>query len=304
MEIILFVNISFIGVYCFFLIIMVFFDKIYTNKNDDTFDDENICNNNTQTITKTPIQPYEEKYLDKFNDLKIDNDVTIRKKRSSELTNCYVFENTTLGNVIMFYRYYQDDEEISSFVYYSDYTIPYRFLETIARKYCITFKCKHIYADTKEELKKHEEELKKHEEELKKYEEELKMYQHDNKEKTSTKTIQPVRSVFAKFKTYKQSDDTNNNTNINIGNNYIDNNNIDDNNNNNNNVDYALKKNILTKIKNDNNSIKKLKEKINRFTYLGKLNNFSFIQKKETNSNTRKINDKITYKDFKKNIKI
>jgi len=51
--------------------------------------------------------------------------------------NNILIEQTPIGNVIMFYN--------SRFEFYADKTIPYRFLETVARKYVITFKCKDIY---------------------------------------------------------------------------------------------------------------------------------------------------------------
>ena len=41
-----------------------------------------------------------------------------------------------------------------SFEYFSNNTIPYRYLETIGRKYVMTFKCKALFIDLEEELKK------------------------------------------------------------------------------------------------------------------------------------------------------
>ena len=75
--------------------------------------------------------PYEDKYKDKFEPL---------KENLSTKTNNILIEQTPIGNVIMFYN-----SDKTRFEFYADKTIPYRFLETVARKYVITFKCKNIY---------------------------------------------------------------------------------------------------------------------------------------------------------------
>ena len=62
--------------------------------------------------------------------------------------NNYVLEYTPLGNVYMRYN-----SEKETFEYFSDSTLPYRYLETVARKYVITFFCRPIYIDIEEELK-------------------------------------------------------------------------------------------------------------------------------------------------------
>jgi len=62
--------------------------------------------------------------------------------------NNFVLEYTPLGNVYMRYN-----SEKETFEYFSDSTLPYRYLETVARKYVITFFCKPIYIDIEEELK-------------------------------------------------------------------------------------------------------------------------------------------------------
>ena len=56
-------------------------------------------------------------------------------------------ETTPLGNVIMFY-----DNKKEAFTYYSDTTMPYRFLETVSRKYVILHNCKNVFIDMEEEL--------------------------------------------------------------------------------------------------------------------------------------------------------
>jgi hypothetical protein len=62
--------------------------------------------------------------------------------------NNYILETTPLGNVIMRYN-----NSKQSFEYFSNSTIPYRYLEAIGRKYVTTFWCKPIFVDSEEEIK-------------------------------------------------------------------------------------------------------------------------------------------------------
>jgi hypothetical protein len=75
---------------------------------------------------------YENKYKDKFQFV---DDIPPK-------LNNILIENTPNGNVIMFYN----DTKVR-FEFYADKSIPFRFLETVARKYVITFKCKSIYVE-------------------------------------------------------------------------------------------------------------------------------------------------------------
>lgn len=86
-----------------------------------------------ETKEEIKIVSYQEKYKDKFQLLK--------NILPTSLNNILI-EQTPIGNVIMFYN-----SEKSRFEFYADKTIPFRFLETVARKYVITFKCKHIYVE-------------------------------------------------------------------------------------------------------------------------------------------------------------
>jgi len=80
----------------------------------------------------------------------------VLKKHLEKHKDNYILECTPLGNV---YMRYNSSKEV--FEYFSDSTLPYRYLETVARKYVMTFWCKVIYVDIEEELKKAEEEGKK-----------------------------------------------------------------------------------------------------------------------------------------------
>jgi hypothetical protein len=73
----------------------------------------------------------------------------ILNKKLDGFINNYILEFTPLGNVYMRYNHFK-----KSFEYFSNNTIPYRYLETIGRKYVMTFRCKTLFIDLEEELKK------------------------------------------------------------------------------------------------------------------------------------------------------
>jgi hypothetical protein len=187
------------------------------------------------------------------------------KERLDGLKNNFVFEKTPLGNVIM---YWNNSRE--SFEYYSDNTIPYRFLETVARKYVKTFNCRQIYIDMDFELSEFERKQK--EEELR-----IKLLEEETKPMLTQSSVElKKKDVFAKFKNYNKESGTGK---VNRG--------------------VAPPKNSIP-----NNNTKKsdekfiLKENSNRYTCEGKLANFSFLKKPD-----RKVTDKkyaMSFADYKK----
>ena len=197
--------------------------------------------------------------------LKLEARNFVIKERLDGLKNNFVFEKTPLGNVIM---YWNNSRE--SFEYYSDNTIPYRYLETIGRKYVKTFNCRQIYVDMEFELMEFE---RKQKEKLD-LEEKEKMELEQN---TSFNSNLVKKNVFAKFKNYNKESGTGK---VNRG--------------------AAPPKNSIP----NNNSVKKadektiLKENANRYTCEGKIANFSFLKKPD-----RKVIDKkyaMTFADYKK----
>jgi hypothetical protein len=192
----------------------------------------------------------------------------VRIQHFKKLQNNFVMEHTPLGNVLMVY-----DIERETFKYYSDNAIPYRFLEVVSRKYVKQFNCKHIFVDMEKELKiARENKLK---EELKlKIKEEIKL-----KEENKLSQIPDKKNVFTKFKSY----------NISTGR-----------------VNASVPpKNSITNnvtISQDSKHNIILKNKSNRYTYEGKIVNFSFIKKID-----RKLVDKkfaLSFAEFKQKIKI
>jgi hypothetical protein len=186
-----------------------------------------------------------------------------KDKKIEGLGNCCVLEHTPLGNVVMLY-----DKVRETFKYYSDNTIPYRYLEVVARKYVKQFNCRPIFVDMDEEIQlaeKQNQERKEKEESDKK-----------KKDEKPASQIEEKRNVFAKFKSYNKEAGTGH---VNTG---------------------APPKNSLpNKSKSDKPDADYiLKNNANRFTYEGRLANFSFIKKVD-----RKVVDKkaaMTFADFKK----
>lgn len=101
------------------------------------FSFNNIINNRKQLPSSAGVDVLSTKYENKY---KIDK---LRSKHQP-CTNSFLLENCPVGNVLLKYN-----TEKSSFEYYSDRTVPFRYLETIARKYSNTFDCTHVYVTEK-----------------------------------------------------------------------------------------------------------------------------------------------------------
>jgi len=191
--------------------------------------------------------------------------------RLDKLKNNFVIEKTPLGNVLMLYN-----NKRGSFEYYSDNTIPYRYLESVGRKYVKTFNCRPIYFDMEEELKNYEKKLEEKENEEKEKEAKRKQDEEENKNNFIT-AVEPKKNVFAKFKSYNKEAGTGH---VNTA---------------------APPKNSIPNNKvTETNSNEKvlLKENANRYSYEGKFSNFNFLKKID-----RKVVDKkyaMSFADFKR----
>ena len=192
----------------------------------------------------------------------------IMNQRLEKLNNCFVMEYTPLGNVLMFY-----DKERDSFKYYSDNTIPYRYLEVVGRKYVKQFNCRPIFVDMEEELKLAEEKWE-HDKKVKEEKEEEEKKKKEEASKNRLVVVEEKKNVFAKFKQYNKT----------AGTGHV--------------ISAAPPKNSIP-----NKSIVEkdkilLKDKANRYTYEGKIANFSFLKKVD-----RKVVNKkfaMTFADYKK----
>jgi len=228
------------------------------------------------------------KEMDEFNDeLTVLNEKKVTKeeidelvkkdiieKRLDNLKNCFIIEKTPLGNVVMIYN-----NKKASFEYFSDSTIPYRYLEPVSRKYVLTFQCKTIYVDMEEELKEYERKLEEKERE-KKEKELMEIEERENEKINKNSSSNPVpvkKSVFAKFKDYNKE----------AGSGRV-------------NMAPPPKNSIPSGVKKEANPNEKviLKERANRYSCEGRFSNFSIIQKVDRKKVDKKF--AMTFADFKK----
>lgn len=102
-----------------------------------------------EDINITPIEEddYDKKYTEELKEV----EPRILSEEDLEgLKDNLLEEETPLGLIKMFY-----DHEYNGFIWYCDRNhVPYRFLETVARKYIIEFNCSQLYVDLSNELKK------------------------------------------------------------------------------------------------------------------------------------------------------
>lgn len=193
----------------------------------------------------------------------------IINKRIEKIHNCYVMEKTPQGNVLMIY-----DKDRESFRYYSDSTIPYRYLEVVCRKYVKFFNCRPLFVDMEEELKLFDEKWTK-EYELKKAKEAEEKLKAEEAAKNN-KPSEQKKNVFAKFKSYNKDAGGKIST-------------------------AAPPKNSIpnkTTVETKEGEKVLLKERANRYTYEGKFANFNFLQKIERKVFNKKLG--ISFADFKK----
>lgn len=186
--------------------------------------------------------------------------------------NSYIMENTPLGNVCMSYNH-----ETQSFEFYSDKTIPYRYLEPVARKYVSTFLCKGLYVNMEEELK---------EAQKRKVEEEQKINEKMEKIKEENKK---TKDIFARLKSYNTPNPANQSTNTKPN---------AKTNSSKRSVPSHVKSQLISKILPDKNNMQLLKETANRYTHKGKFTNFIVLQLVD-----KKVNNKnyvLTYSEFRK----
>jgi hypothetical protein len=236
------------------------FEELYT----DLIKAKNLLNTELNDIEKNTVTD------DEFK--KMTRKKIINKKLDNFIDN-YVLENTPMGNIYMRYN-----NSKGSFEYFSNNTIPYRYLEPVGRKYVMTYWCKPIFVDTEEELKRSEI---KYNEDLKKKEEKEK---EEKEEEEKRKSSNNPKMVLAKMKSYNK--DTKNTTAIRPMKNRLSNN--------------VLPSQIKATFQNINQTSEKkfLKENSNRYTWEGRLTDFCPLKK--VNKNVVNKNLAMTYADFKK----
>ena len=186
-------------------------------------------------------------------------------KKLDGFINNYVIDMTPLGNIYMRYN-----NSKKSFEYFSNNTIPYRYLEPVGRKYVMMYFCKPLFVDIEDELKKAQD---KNDQDKKEQTEKKANGQNTNEQGKKEK------DMFAKLKSY----------------------------NSNNNIDMAkmgsrntLPPQIKANLPNVNTSSEEmlLKEHANRYTWEGRLANMSILKKVDRNVIDK--NYSLSFADFKK----
>jgi len=227
------------------------------NKQTELLNEQNNLNNDLDTKEgQEKVMKLAEEMAYKF----------IVNLRLEKLQNCFVMEFTPLGNVLMIYN-----KERESFKYYSDNSIPYRYLEVVGRKYVKQFNCRPIFVDMEEELKLAQDRW-----EREKKEKETKEDEERKKKEEKTEIVNNKKNVFAKFKQYNKNAGGRVNTAAPPKN--------------------SIPNKALTE-KQENEKML-LKDKANRYTYEGKFANFSFLKKVDRKSVNKKFS--MTFADFKK----
>lgn len=178
--------------------------------------------------------------------------------------NNYILECTPLGNVYMRYN-----NQKKSFEYYSNSTIPYRFLESVGRKYVMTFRCKALFVDLEEELKIASEK------EKEKEKEKVLENEKETKEKDKGNAVQKFKSYNKELKMDKTMMKGRPGQNA-----------------------MPLQMKAVLPITNTNGEKQVLKENANRYTWIDRLTNLPLLKKVN-----RKTIDKqyaLSFADFKK----
>ena len=259
-------------------------DKKQYNKDESLVKKLYASIQNEIDLNKKQLLELQEK-LSNNDDLKEKARQYIIDEQLKKFKKNYVIEHTPLGNVLMFYNH-----DKLAFEYYSDLTIPYRYLETVARKYTLTYNYRPLYIDMEEELKEYEKKLEEkevREKELREKEENDKIKLSNSNSNVNTKP----KDVYAKFKSYNKEAGTGRVNTAPPPKNTI--------------PQARVTVNLKDKKDGNGNSEKMLlKETSNRYSYQGKFLNFNILQKVD-----KKVVDKkyaLTFADFKKmkNIKM
>lgn len=154
-----------------------------------------------EETTDDEEEEYEYKYVNEFEALiensEAEENITQDK---TKLLDVVLMETTPNGDVVMSYEYDKEVPDRSKFIYYSNSkTIPYKYLDTVARKYVYVNKCPEIYVYIKDELMKANKKI----EEDKKREEE-----RNSTENTEMSQSKSENNLFASFKNYKRPNST------------------------------------------------------------------------------------------------
>ena len=171
--------------------VYVLFMMVWNQDEDDTEDEDE---DEDEGVEEVPEVAFENRYFTEYDDLE---EKELTDKFVKDLALNVIREETPKGEVLMYYSH-----EMESFIYYSKTKeIPYKYLETLARKYVINYDCKRIYIDIRKE-----------------YEKGLNKYNELKENKTpeggtggtgGEKSENKKKQLFASFKTYNRKGEVN-----------------------------------------------------------------------------------------------
>ena len=153
-------------------------------------------------------EKYEYLYLDKFGKPDDCEYPDVEEEYLEQLYKLVISEETPRGQVVILYN-----KNTESWWYYAkSKEIPYKYLDTVARQYCLKYDCKGLYINTLEEFRKGKVKVA----ERKKANADQRMEKLNEEEKSEE--TKKEYNVFAKFKSYNRenkgdsfSEDTNTN---------------------------------------------------------------------------------------------
>ena len=164
---------------------------------DFSFYDDYDTDSDTETEDEKKDIPYENEMFEEYDNLE-DRDLTEDDVKDLSL-NTITETIPRVGDVLMYY-----DSELESFVYHSKTKeIPYKYLETVARKYVIHYDCKNIYVDIRKEYENGVNKCK-----------EIKEKEKASAEQTTTADGEPTgenkkKQLFVKLKSYNRKAEVN-----------------------------------------------------------------------------------------------
>lgn len=196
---------GYVGVSSSFIYLILFISNIV-----DSYFETNEADEDSEGEAEAEMEaeiPYEVKWFDEFDD----NGGEDGEEGEEELTEDFVnnlclntvTETTPRGDVLMYYS-----SKLGSFVYHSrTKEIPYKYLETVARKYVIEYNCKKLYVDIRKEYEKG---LNKYKEIKAKEEKAAKDAKDGTVEDVEDVKENKKKQIFANLKTYNRKGEVHN----------------------------------------------------------------------------------------------
>jgi hypothetical protein len=165
--------------------------EVFTYLLPDKNNNKNIKNSESSASASPKNNPVD--YVDKYKEEWKNRLSSKEVKRKEEIDVDYLkknvlIENTPFGNVIMYYDSVKD-----TFVYYSDKTLSYPIVNTVGRKYVLTFGCESLYVDETNQETNNKDTIDS---------------SSSSSSQTNVSTTEQKKNVYAKFKNYKKPNST------------------------------------------------------------------------------------------------